>query len=131
MRASQLESGEIEIKCRLQFFAVPGVTAEKLLVVGALLVPSRQKRAGKVESLSIPALRHHVRLLANLFLVNLLRFLRIGNVEHAALAVTETINKQCFVIGADANIDWKHTALHVADRRDLFGPPFAAVILVD
>src|SRR5207249_5981691 len=124
-------SSEIEIEAWLQFFAVPGVTAKKLLVVGALLVPSRQKRAGKIKPFSIPALRHHVHLFANLFLVNLFRFLRIGNVEDAALAVTETINKQCFVIGADANIDRKHTALRLTDRRDLLGLPIAAIVRVD
>src|SRR5207249_6817709 len=124
-------SSEIEIEAWLQFFAVPGVTAKKLLVVGALLVPSRQKRAGKIKPFPIPALRHHVHLLANLLFVNLFRFLRIGNVEDAALAVAETINKQCFVISADANIDRKNTTLRFTDLRDFLRLPFAAIVRVD
>src|SRR6266550_1884528 len=100
MRAPQFERSEIELELWLQFFPVPGITAEKLLVVGALLVPSRQERTGKIKAFPVPALRHHVHLLADWFLVNLFRFLRIGNVEDAALTIAETINKQCFVIGA-------------------------------
>ena len=126
MRAAQLERGEIEIERRLQFFAVPGVTAEELLVVGALLVPARQERTGEVKPFPVPALRHHVDLLADLFLVNLFRFLRIGNIEDAALAVAETIDKQCFVIGAQADVDRQHAAFDVTDRRDLLRLPFAA-----
>src|SRR5438132_5256842 len=69
MRATELERGEIKIEGRFQFLPVPGVTTEKLLVVGALLVPSRQQRARKIKPFPVPALRHHVYLLANLFLV--------------------------------------------------------------
>ena len=122
MRAAEFQRGEIEIERRLQFFAVPGVTAEELLVVGAFLVPVREKRAGEVEPFPIPALRDHVDLLADLFLVNLFRFVRIGNVEDAALAVAEAIDKQCFVIGAQADVDGKHAAFHVTDRRDFLRP---------
>ena len=131
MRAAQFQRGEIEIERWLQLFAVPGITANELLVVGALFVPSRQKRAGEVEPFPVPALRHHVDLPANLFLVNLFRLLRIRNVEHAALAVTETIDKQCFVIGAQADVDRKHAAFNVTDRRDLLRLPFAAIVRVN
>jgi hypothetical protein len=41
-----------------------------------------------------------------LLLVNLFRFLRIRNVEYAALAVPKTIDEQCFVIGAQTDINW-------------------------
>src|SRR5439155_19747794 len=66
MRATEFERGEIQIKLRFQLFAVPSISAEELLVVGAFLVPSRQQRAGKINPFPIPALRHHVHLLANL-----------------------------------------------------------------
>src|SRR6476469_4410855 len=128
MWAPQLQGGEIEIKTWLQFFPIPGVTAQELLVVGALLVPVPQKRTGKVESLAVPALRHHVHLLANLFLVNLFRSLWVAIIEDAAFAVTETIDKQCFVIGADADIDGEHATLDVTDWRNFLCLPFAAIV---
>ena len=131
MRTAQLERGEIEIEARLQFLAVPGVSAEKLLVVRALLVPMRQERTGEVESLPIPTLRDHVDLFADLFLVNLFRMMRIGNVEDAALAVAETTDKQCLVVSAQADIDWEHAAFNVTHRRDLLCLPLAAIVRVD
>src|SRR6266851_8814618 len=131
MRAPKLERSEIEFKTWLQFFTVPCITAKELLVVVALFVPSRQQRTGEVEAPPIPALRHHVHLPANLLLVNLFGFVRVGNVEHAALAVTKTIHKQRLVIGAEADVDRKHTALNVADRRNLCCLPLAPVILVN
>ena len=60
--------------------------------------------------------RNHVDLLADLFLVNLFRFVRIGDVEDAAFAVAETIDKQRFVIGAQADVDGEHAAFHFTDR---------------
>ncbi len=126
MRPTELKRSEIEIEARIQFLAVPGVTAEELLVIGALLVSAREKRTGEVEPLPIPALRHHVDLSADLFLVNLFWFLWIGNVEDAALAVGETIDEQCLIIGAQADIDRENTAFHVTDRRDLPSLPVAA-----
>ena len=90
-----------------------------------------QERAGEVEPFPVPALRDHVDLFADLFLVNLFRLLRIGNVEDAALAVTEAIDKECFVIGAQADVDGEHAAFHVTDRRDLPGLPFAFVVRVN
>src|SRR5438270_514695 len=71
MRPAQLQLGEIESERRLQLFAVPGISAEELFVVVALLVPLRQKRAGEIEPFPVPALRHHIHLLADLFFVNL------------------------------------------------------------
>src|SRR5207253_10065618 len=93
MWATQFQRGEIEVERRLQFFAVPGVTAQELLVVFSLLVPSGQKRAGEIKTFPVPTLRDHVDLLADLFLVNLFRLLGVGNIEDAALAVTEGIDK--------------------------------------
>src|SRR5438477_11679193 len=131
MRATEFERGEIEIEAQRQFFAVPNVSAEKLLVVRALLVPVRQKRAGEVKSLPIPTLRDHVDLFADWFLVNLFRFLWIGYVEDAALAVTETTDKQCLVISAQADIHWEHAAFNVTDWRDLFYLPIPLVVRVN
>src|SRR6266852_5837331 len=131
MRPPKLERGEIEIEPWLQFLAIPRITAEELLVIVALFVPSRQKRAREVEPLPVPALRHHIHLPANLLLVKLFRLLWIGNIEHAALAVTEAIYKQRLVVGAQANVNRKHTALNVTDRRNILRLPFAAIVRVD
>src|ERR1700724_1722152 len=128
MRAAQLERGEIEIEGWLQLLAIPRITANELLVVDALFVPPRQKRAREVEPLPVPALRHHIHLPANLLRVNLFRLLWIGNIKHAALAVTETIYKQSLVIGTEADVDRKHTALNVTDRRNILRLPFAAFV---
>src|SRR6266436_7672275 len=106
MGPAQLQRGEIESKAWLQFFAVPCIGAQELLIVFAFLIPVLQERTGKVEPFPIPALPYHVDLSANLLLVNLFRFLRIRNVEHAALAVTETIYEQCFVVSTQADINW-------------------------
>src|SRR2546430_14686135 len=106
MRPAELQRGEIESKAWLQFFSVPCVGAQELFVIVAFLVPALQERTGKVEPFPIPALRYHVDLPANLLLVNLFRFMRIRNIEHATLAVPEGIDEQCFVIGAKANIHW-------------------------
>src|SRR2546430_9711227 len=106
MRPAELQRGEIESKAWLQFFSVPCVGAQELFVIVAFLVPALQERTGKVEPFPIPALRYHVDLSANLLLVNLFRSLRIRNVEHAALAVTETIDEQRFVIGAKTDVHW-------------------------
>src|SRR5207248_5509698 len=108
-----------------------GVTAQKLFVVGATFVPAREKRAGEIKPFPIPALRDHVDLLPNLFLANLFRFLRIRNVEDAAFAITEAIDKESFVIRAKADIDGKNTAFHLADGRDLLCLPLAFIVRVN
>src|SRR6266446_8114425 len=131
MRPAQLERGEVEIELWLQFLAIPRITAKKLLVVGALFIPSCQKRTGEIKPLPIPALRHHVDLPANLLLVNLFRFLWVRNIENSTLAVAETIYEQGLVVGANANIDGKNTALRITDRRDLFCLPVAVFVLVN
>src|SRR5216110_1979309 len=56
---------------------------------------------------------------------------RIGNVEDAALAVAETTDKQCFVVSAQADIDWEHAAFNVTDRRDFFCLPLTFVVRVN
>src|SRR5215471_2359979 len=104
MRTAQLQRGEIECKAWLQLFAVPSVGAQELLVVFALLIPVRQERTGKVEPFPIPALRHHVHLASNLFLVDLFWFLGIRDIEHTTLAIAETIDEQRFVVGAKTNV---------------------------
>src|SRR4029077_14166294 len=104
MGTAQLQRGEIESKARLQFFAVPCIRAQELFIVFTFLVPALQERTGKVEPFPIPTLRYHVDLPANLLLVNLFRLMRIRNVEHAALTVSEAIDEQCSVIGAKADI---------------------------
>src|SRR5437667_43542 len=131
MWSTELQRGEIEIERRLQLFAVPGVTAKELLVVGAFLVPVRQERACEIDPFSVPALRHHVDLPPNIFLINLFRFLRIRNVEYTAFAVAEAIDKERFVIGAQADIDGENSAFDVTDRRNLFCLPFAAIVRVN
>src|SRR5947207_12245554 len=70
MRATEFQCVEIEVETWFQFFTVPGVTAQELLVVFSLFVPSGQKRAGEIETFAVPALRDHVDLLADLFLIN-------------------------------------------------------------
>src|SRR5437016_10319614 len=62
MRSTEFQRGEIEIERRPQLFAVPGVTAKELLVVGAFLVPVRQTRACEIVPFPVPALRHHIDL---------------------------------------------------------------------
>src|SRR5262249_22788443 len=106
MRTAQLQRGEIECKAWLQFFAVPSVGAQELLVVFALLIPACQERTGKVEPFPVPALRHHVHLSSNLFLVNLFWFLRIRDIEPATLAIAEAIDEQRFIVGAKTNVHW-------------------------
>src|ERR1700730_8476930 len=131
MGPPQLQCGEIESKAWLQFFAVPCIGAQELLVVFAFLIPALEERAGKVESFPIPALRYHVDLPANLLLVNLFRVMRIRNIEYAALAVSEAIDEQCFVVGAKADVHWQHAAFDVTDRGNLLCLPFAAVVQVN
>src|SRR5215470_15485145 len=99
MRPAELQRSEIESKAWLEFFSVPCVGAQKLLVIFAFLIPVRQERAGKVEPFPVPALRHHVNLSSNLLLINLFRLLWVRNVEHAAPSIAETIDKQRFVVG--------------------------------
>src|SRR5690242_17923952 len=105
MRTTKLQRGEIEIKSWLQFLPVPRIGPDELLVICALLIPIRQERTGEIETLPIPALRHHVDLLPDLLLINLLRLLRISDIENATLAVPEAADKQSFVIGTQTNID--------------------------
>src|SRR6516164_7099427 len=131
MGAPKLQRGEIEIETWLQFFAVPCVGPQELLVIFAFLIPVCQERAGKVEAFSIPALRHHVYLPTNLLLVDLFRFLRVRDIEHSTLAIAETIDEQRFVIGAKADVHWQHTAFDVTDCRNLLCLPFAAVVLIN
>src|SRR5262249_22062671 len=128
MRSPELQGHEIKIKARCEFFPVPGIRPEELVVIGALFVPMLQERAGEVETFPIPAFGDHVDLAADLFLVNLLRFVRIGNVEDATLPIAETIDKQGLIISAQANIDWEDATSYITDRRDLLGLPFAFVI---
>src|SRR5437016_14386030 len=68
MRSTEFQRGEIEIERRPQLFAVPSVTAKELLVVGAFLVPVRQKRAYEIEPSPLPALRRCIALPPNIFL---------------------------------------------------------------
>src|ERR1700730_12668240 len=131
MGPAQLQRGEIESKAWLQFFTVPCIGAHELFIVFAFLIPVFQERAGKVEAFPITALRHHVDLSSNLFLVDLLWFLGVGNIEYPALAVSEAIDEQCFVIGAKADVHWQHAAFDVTDRGNLLCLPFAAVVQVN
>src|SRR5436190_18251675 len=131
MWTAELERGEIEIEARPQFLAVPGESTEELLIIGALLVPMRQQRTGEVKPLPIPALRDHVDLFADWSLINLFRFLCIGNDEDAAFAVAETTNKQCFVVSAQADIHRQHAPFDVTDRRNFFCLPLTFVVRVN
>src|SRR4051812_17528235 len=120
MRAAEFERGEIEREFLGQFFAIPSVGFQELLIVVAALVPAREERTAEVEPLPIPTLRDHIDLLADLLLVNLFRLLRIGHIEHAALAVTETVHEQRLVVRAQAYVHWQHTAF-ATDGRDFLG----------
>src|SRR5438093_10459267 len=53
MRATEFERGEIQIKLRFQLFAVPNISADELLIVGAFIVPSRENSTGKIYQFSI------------------------------------------------------------------------------
>src|SRR5262249_35683262 len=70
VRTAELERREVEREALTEFLAVPGERLQELLVVGALLVPARQQRAGEVEALPVPALGDHVELAADLLLVD-------------------------------------------------------------
>src|SRR5213594_54768 len=129
MRATEFERIEIQLELWLQLLAIPGIGADELLVVRALFVPMREERAAEVEPLPVPALRHHVDLLADGLLVNLLRLLRIRHVKDAALAVAEATHEECAVIGAQADVHRKHATL-AADGRDFLRLPLALAVLV-
>src|SRR5262245_29363491 len=104
MRATQLERSEIDVEFRFQLLAIPRVSAKELFVVLTALVPVCQQRAGEIEPFAIPALRNHVNLPADLLLINLMRILRIRDVEHAALAIAEAIDEQRLIVCADADV---------------------------
>src|SRR5262249_57887054 len=88
-----------------------------------------EQGAGKIEALSIPTLGNHVELFADLFLVDLLRLLRVRYVKHTHFTVAETVYEQRFVVVADANIHWQHAA-RWSNLRDVLALPFALVVLV-
>ena len=54
MWAAELFLDEIDFKFEIEIFAVPVVSAQDLLVVGAFLVPVREQRGGDIDALSIP-----------------------------------------------------------------------------
>jgi len=92
MRPAEFQLSKIQSKLRLQFLAVPRISTNKLLVIGAFLVPFLQERAGKIKSFSVPALATPCSPVCQSVSRNLFRLVRIRNIEHAALAVTKTIN---------------------------------------
>src|SRR6476469_7600423 len=128
MRTTEFKRGEIEIKRWFQFFAVPSIGSNELLIVGALLVPVGQERTGEVDTFSIPAFRDHVDLPSYLLLINLLRLLWVCDVENANLAVSEAGHEQGFIIGTQADVDRENPALGVTDRCHVFCLPFVLII---
>src|SRR4026207_1505665 len=104
MRATQLERREVEFKGGLQFLSIPMISADKLFVVVAFLVPTCEERTAEVKPLTVPALRYHVELPSDLLLVDLFGLVRIRHVEHAALAVAEATHEERSVVRAQADV---------------------------
>lgn len=127
VRPTELERVKIEIEFGGQLFAVPGIAAHELFVVFAGFVPACEERAAEVEAFTVPALGNHVELATDLFLVDFYWFVRIGNVKNAHFSVTEAIDEESFVIGAEADIDGENAALG-ANIGDFLGLPLAVLV---
>ena len=76
-------------KDSFELLAVPGIGLQELLVVGALLVPVGEQRGGEIDAFTVPALRDHVDLRADLLRVDLLRRLGIAQIEETRRAIRE------------------------------------------
>src|SRR6185295_3898227 len=110
--------------------AVPGISAHELFIIRAAFIPMREERTAEVKALPVPALRHHVQLLADLLFIDLFWLMRVRYIKDTHLAVAETVHEQSLIIGTEADVYWQHAALLVAHGRDFLGLPFAVLVFV-
>src|SRR5882724_1874663 len=116
VRPAELLLREVDLERTSERMPVPSVGTQYLLIVRAGFIPLRQQAGGDIDTLAVPALRHHVDLPTRVFLVRFLRMLGVREVEVMGHAVHEGVDPEPFAVGCDGDIDRQGDFGRLSDR---------------
>src|SRR4051812_10880990 len=131
MSTAKLQRSEVDLELLDEFFAIPIIGLEELVVFVALHIPVRKQRRRKVNPLTIIALRDHIDLIPDLLCVNFFRSFRVRNIEQMSGPIHEGIYPQVLGVSRNRNVDRQRYLARVANVRHRLRLPLTTTILLD